>query len=296
MIRGCIEVAEATRVAGWIYAGSESLRDRLVLAFVGTRCAGAGKVDRFRKDLLDAGLGDGYCGFDFAVHLEPDETPGSLVVRLQNSDAALIQPASRVVGAEGAEAPRRTGHALHGASDTAPDLGAVPPEAVAWMRDRGLIAAQEHDFLRALHTIGAYERGLRDGGPGAGEAAAARPPEVVARDLFSLYVLGDVLVTRGEVGGIAELDAPASPLRASRIGIVALWAAGRGRVALDERSHFEREAAGGRIRAEPPPGAIDYSYGPDRLLVLHAGCSFAPRGPAPASGIVVFGASRAGRV
>ena len=97
MIRGAIEVATPTLVSGWIYCKVQALRDRLVLAFVDGRCVGTGKVEIFRKDLADAKLGDGYCGFHFPVALQEGEHPASIVIRLQESDAALVQARSRVV-------------------------------------------------------------------------------------------------------------------------------------------------------------------------------------------------------
>jgi hypothetical protein len=97
LIRGAIEVAHERLVSGWIYDSVEPLRNKLVLAFCGARCVGAGKVEIFRKDLLDAKLGDGYCGFHFPVALEKGEHPASIVIRLADSDAALLQPNSRVV-------------------------------------------------------------------------------------------------------------------------------------------------------------------------------------------------------
>lgn len=98
MIRGAIEVATPALVSGWIYCKAESLRDQLVLAFVSGRCVGTGKVEIFRKDLLDAKLGDGYCGFHFPIQLQDGESPGSIVVKLQNSDACLLQAKSKVSG------------------------------------------------------------------------------------------------------------------------------------------------------------------------------------------------------
>jgi hypothetical protein len=97
VIRGAIEVATPVLVSGWIFSKSGSLRDQLVLAFVGPRCVGTGKVEIFRKDLADAKLGDGYCGFHFPIALQDGEEPGSVVIRLQDSDAALIQTKSRVI-------------------------------------------------------------------------------------------------------------------------------------------------------------------------------------------------------
>ncbi len=89
-------MVQESLVAGWIYARVGTVRDQLVLAFSGPRCIGAGRVDIFRRDLLDADLGDGYCGFHFPIRLEPDEDLASVVVKLADSDAILVQPNSRV--------------------------------------------------------------------------------------------------------------------------------------------------------------------------------------------------------
>jgi hypothetical protein len=97
VIRGAIEVATPTLVSGWIYCKVASLRDQLVLAFVGPRCVGTGKVEIYRKDLHEARLGDGYCGYHFPIALQDGEQAASVVVRLQESDASLMQAKSRVV-------------------------------------------------------------------------------------------------------------------------------------------------------------------------------------------------------
>ena len=97
LIQGTIEMVLPNVIGGWIYAhAGEGLRNQLVLAFSGPRCIGQGRVEVFRRDLLDAGLGDGYCGFHFPITLEPGEHPASVVVRPANCDAALIQKGSRV--------------------------------------------------------------------------------------------------------------------------------------------------------------------------------------------------------
>ncbi len=96
MIRGAIESVQDKLVSGWIYAGPYKLRDQLVLAFSGSRCVGTGRVEIFRGDLSEAGLGDGYCGFHFPIALEHGEELASVVIRLADSDASLIQATSRV--------------------------------------------------------------------------------------------------------------------------------------------------------------------------------------------------------
>lgn len=279
MIRGAIEVAQHNRIAGWVYSSADTVRDKLILAFVGPRCVGSGKVERFRKDLLDAKLGDGYCGFEFAIKLNDGERLGAVVVRLQSSDAALIQRDSVLTG------PNDDGDA-----DAAPDMGAISPASVAWMQDRGWLEQQEYDFLKAVQNMGAYERGLRAPRRAGSDSTTAKPETVVA-DLLAVYCLGEVDVRQTKIASISDLAADGSPLHGPGASVVALWSPERGRISLDERSHAGAAAGRGQVMAKAPPGGIEYSFGPDRLLFLHRLCTFAPVGTAPASGIVVFSAT-----
>ncbi len=283
MIRGAIEVVETGRVSGWIFSSAESLRDKLIMAFVGTRCAGTGKVDRFRKDLLAAKLGDGYSGFDFPIKLLPGENTGSLVVRLQNSDAALLQTRSQVIGenAPGAD------------DDAEPDLGAVPPGSVSWMQDHGWLEQHEHDFLKAIHTAGAYERGLRSSRAStADQAAIFAKPEIVVRHTLGLYLLAHVDVTRSHVKAFGDIVPGPKTADHSGVSVVGLWSDEHTTISVAERSHIGPPSQRGRLLTELPAGGIDYQFGPDRVLFLHRACSFAPYGPASASGIVLFTATR----
>ena len=91
MIRGAIEVANATLVQGWLYCSFRSLGDETVLAFIGSRCIGAGKIELLREDLRAAGLGDGLAGFSFKVALPPATSAASIVVKLEGSDLLLMQ-------------------------------------------------------------------------------------------------------------------------------------------------------------------------------------------------------------
>ncbi len=278
VIRGSIEIARRAQVAGWIHADSGTVRDRLILAFAGTRCVGAGKVDRFRRDLLDAELGDGYCGFDFPIKLNDDEAVGSVIVRLQNSDAALIQRDTIVRGADD------RGETGQGKTD----LGAIPPQRVSWMQDRGWLEQQEYDFLRGVQTIGAYERGLRPARRGNAEMPHLLKPEEIANDLLSLYAMAEIDVTRTKLASISDLGHATSPLYAQGLSVMALWSAERCRIVLDERSHMQPGGAQGSVTLSPAPGAIEYCFGPDRVLFVHRQASFAPDGVAPSDGITVF--------
>ncbi len=279
MVRGAIEVAQHNRIAGWVYSSADTVRDKMILAFVGGRCVGSGKVERFRKDLLDAKLGDGYCGFEFPIKLNEGERLGAVVVRLQSSDAALIQRDSILSGPHDA-----------GEVDAAPDMGAISPASVAWMQDRGWLEQQEYDFLKAVQNLGAYERGLRAPRRAGSEAAATKPENVVA-DLLAVYCLGEVEVQQTKIASVSELAGDGSAFHLPGASVVALWSPERGRISLDERSHAGPVAGRGQVLAKAPEGGIEYSFGPDRLLFLHRMCSFAPVGTAPASGIIVFGAT-----
>jgi hypothetical protein len=286
VIRGSIEIVRRDHISGWIHAETGTLRDRLVLAFAGDRCVGAGKADRFRKDLLDAALGDGCCGFDFPIVLRDDDRLGSVTIRLQNSDAALIQRTTRLVGPDELMALR---------AETL-DLGGIAPGCIAWMQERGWLDQQEGDFLKAVQTIGAVERGLSWQRRVMAEHASAPAPERLARSLLSLYALSDVAVTATQIPHVSALAGEGSPLRAASVSVMALWSAEPCRVALEERSHIETPAGPhGGVTGRPAPGAIDYGFGADRMLFLHRLASFAPIGPAPPGGITVFtGVRRAG--
>jgi hypothetical protein len=276
MIRGSIEVARRTQVSGWIYAETGTVRDRLILAFAGDRCIGAGKVDRFRKDLLEAKLGDGYCGFEFPIKLNDDESLGAVIVKLQNSDVALIQRDTRLIGPSDA------------APATEQVLGAIPPARVAWMQDRGWLDQHEYDFLRALHTSGAYERGLRPARRANAEVAPALRPDHVAHELLSLYAMGDVDIHRRKVATLAEIAGQARP---NELSVMALWSGEVCRLAIEERSHTKPRASAPVLLAVPSASAVEYGFGPDRVLFLHRQAAIAPLGSVPADGLIVFTAT-----
>jgi len=280
VIRGSIEVAQRKRVAGWIFCSAASVRESEVLAFIGARCVGAGRVDRFRQDLYEAGLGDGYCGFDFPLNLADDDKLGGVVVRLAGSDASLIQAGTRLLGPQDDIE----------ASD-AIDLGALAPATVAWMHDRGMLEQHEYDFLRAVQALGAYERGLRPARRPGAEIQPPAKPEQVVQALLGLYAMTDVIVASQRAATLSDLAGADSPLRAGELSVAAIWSEERGRITLDERSHLGAPDGRGQVLAQPPLGGIDYNYGPDRLLFLHRECSFAPASHSPVSGLLVFTAS-----
>ncbi|ESQ88888.1 hypothetical protein ABAC460_13995 [Asticcacaulis sp. AC460] len=98
MIRGAIDSVHPDKIGGWIYSEIGSLRGKKVLAFVGGLCVGSGEIGLFRQDLADAGLDEGYVGFNFDITLPSRDKLSSVVVSLENSDLFLKQ-ADAVVGA-----------------------------------------------------------------------------------------------------------------------------------------------------------------------------------------------------
>ena len=280
MIRGSIEIVQRTQIAGWIYAETGSVRDRLILAFVGDRCVGAGKVECFRKDLFDAQLGDGYCGFDFFIKLDDEESTAAVTVKLQNSDAALIQRHARLVGQDELrnETPEH-------------DLGAIAPAMIPWMQDRGWLEQYEFDFLRAVQTLGAYERGLRPARRPNADLPPALKPDHVVQELLGLYCMASIDVTTRRVVSISDLALAGSPMHGDGVSLMALWSSDRCRIALDERSHVRGHGRMGEVMQVPAPGSIEYAFGPDRILFVHRHARFAPISVAPRDGVTVFTAT-----
>ncbi len=265
MIRGAIEQVTHNRVTGWIWSPDVDLAGRTVLAFLDMACIGAGKVDGFRGDLKAAGLGTGRAGFSFNLtYRNPADAP-RVVVKLEGSDAVLIQAGSRVAPPAGRQAG--------GAAAPARDLAALN-----WMRARGWIGQPDHDFLRFIRQVGAYGRTLAPG----------QEPGVIARHLLGLHRMRDAEVTREKVPTIRDLrhlavtrEAASGPGEA-----LALWSAARFSLPVVEGSH----AADQPVRPDEalPPG-IAYPLGPDRLLVLDARVALGPGAALPAEGVEAFG-------
>jgi hypothetical protein len=114
---------------------------------------------------------------------------------------------------------------------------------------------------------------------------------MIVRDLVSLFMLADVRVHRATMASVSDLAAQPARLGAGSAPVIAIWSQDRGHITLEERSHLGPRTRRAASVPEPPVAGIEYSFGPDRLLFLHWDCRFAPRGPAPACGIVVFTAA-----
>ncbi|WBV44756.1 hypothetical protein [Pseudoroseomonas cervicalis] len=272
MLRGAIESVIGNKISGWIYAPLENFRGSTVLAFVDDECVGGGTVELYRPDLAAAGLGDGYLGFSFWVTLRSRRDAGRIVIRLEGSDAVLLQRQSRVVdAAAAAEAGRGTG-----LSD--------PAALMRWLRARGWLSDADYDLARLMPQFGVYDRTLVELGRGPGHAPP-RLKEVVqtATDLLRLLTLQDGEVEQELVAGPEEL-AGLGALRGGENGLlVALWSRSPGLLDVIPGSHRGQEEEMGGVMT-----IADQAIGPDRLLFLDTRCRIGPNSQVPAEGIQAF--------
>jgi hypothetical protein len=180
MLRGAIDYSDGWRIGGWLYSAELPLRDRPVLAFVDGTCVGAGKIDVFRQDLADAGLGDGHSGFDFPITLAQIDDRTRAYIKLELSDLALLQRTAGIVDA----------------SSPAIEPHRYTPASIAWMRDRAWVDDAEARFFEELAVDGAHSHSLAGRGAQAPEAKRlfellGRSPVGVQESLIRLKNLSE---------------------------------------------------------------------------------------------------------
>lgn len=147
VIRGSIEIATTELIQGWIHVEQSVVRDRVVLAFCGEECVGSSTINLFRDDLASAGMGDGYLGFAISVALDEDRV-ASVVVRLDGSDAVLLQSGARVTNVN------RRDRKLTREAQLERMI------SLKWALKHARISQTDFDFQRMLWSLGVYERGL----------------------------------------------------------------------------------------------------------------------------------------
>lgn len=249
MLRGAIDYYDGLSVGGWLYAPDVPLRDRTVLAFVDAACVGAGKVDGFRQDLADAGLGDGYCGFNFVVSLAEPDDAARIHVKLEGSDFMLIQRGARVVDPKAQ--PASGAHA---------DRHDYSPESIAWMRDQNWLDQTGYDFLRHVSTVGLYDRTLRTVG------TEWLDPAAEAKRLFELYRQGPVRVQEALIQLRNLTQERERLVEGAAIPIVAIHA--------DDGAVRLLEGSRGDKRAADLSGATRHACRADRILLLDTRATF----------------------
>ncbi|KQT82834.1 hypothetical protein ASG48_15215 [Aurantimonas sp. Leaf443] len=224
-----------------------------MLAFYGEHCVGAGRVNTFRADLADAGMGDGHLGFAFPISV-PVSDVGSVVVKLEGSDAVLLQNGAMITTAG---APSRD----LSRSDVRERLASLK-----WALKHGRIAQGDFDFLRILWSSGVYERGLVRRNA-ADDGALVEKPQGVAAALLEAYLQTDVEVGVERVRNAAEFAAEMARLSCDHgsAPIVALHTDRRAILRVVEGSHI---GAGGPDGEARPTHFVDYALSPESLVVL----------------------------
>jgi hypothetical protein len=258
VLKGAIDHVKAGEIGGWIYSESKPLRDCKVLAFLNDACIGGGLVDMFREDLAEAGLGDGYVGFKFPVTLSSPADFPVVVVKLEGSDALIVQRSARLVDRESIVLP--TALTLRTAA------------SVEWMRVRGWLEQPEYDFLRLMQRFGVYDLNLRDGKPeDTRNGSGLRDPLEASKEMFDLLCTMDSNVTAETFfGPEVQLGELVKNYRRGAIEpIVSLWSPQAGVISVVEGSNQDADTAPSQNNAD---GAVDYKVGPDRLLFLDLRC------------------------
>jgi hypothetical protein len=252
MIRGAIEFCTSDQVGGWIYSEAGAIRGRTVLAFVDDVCIGAGHIDQFRQDLLDAGLGDGYLGFLFHISIPSSDDASRVYVKLEGSDFALLQAGSKL------------------SSPLSADTVVVPPSlrseaSLAWMQQRGWLTEFDFDLLKNLHLFGVYDVPLRVAAtPDNRNGTSSISPEIVAANALQLLCLEDVSLEETTVSANELKDLHSRNYSSPHHAVVALWSPQRTKILVVEGSHKDFP----QDENYSLKGAMHYVTAPDRLLFL----------------------------
>jgi hypothetical protein len=274
MIKGSIEDVSPQAVSGWIYSSATPLRDTTVLAFSGGDCIGTGKVGRFRQDLADAGLDDGHLGFSFPINLPDGADVASVVVRLDGSEAVLLQPRSRVTGPETAS------------RDQEPSVEETL-RRIRWLRRRNCLGGSEYNFLRGLTRFGVYEFSLETDTDAPGQQSAEEGAAAQAKKLLELTELNEVTLRLDRAAGA---DAMLQALRSvtdqeGSLNHVVIWSALPTRIGVVEGGHLSGSAD------MDVAGAVDYHLDPSIALVVHTRCAVVPRPGANYQAVLVMSAT-----
>lgn len=258
MFRGNIDFASRTRIEGWVYCSRWSLVGARVHAFIDDECVGSGIVELFRRDLVEAGVGDGMGGFNFAISLDEDQDPRRLHIRVEDGNAIVRQPGSQLCSDRGDVGVRNR----------------LSPTRLDWMLERGWMSPGQHRVLSALGEFGVARERL---GPITGEdpAMAARSALEGSRDTFELLFLSGVSMTIRPDLTQADLGKECRALRRAFPDgppVIAICAPAASSLMIVEASHLQ----------DPPMrsgGGVEYEFGPDQLLWLNLECAIhAPTG------------------
>ena len=254
MIRGSIEGITQELIHGWIYTEDDKVREKLLLAFWGDKCVGSGKVSVYRSDLADAGLGDGHLGFSFPITVEP-EAIGSVVIRIDGSDAVLLQAGASVDNGNFA------------AKQLSQSAVTRELSALKWALKHCRISQADFDYLRILWSFGVYERSLLRRNEH-GETTMANTPISVASSLLESYLGLDAEIETAIGINPANFkshlaDIGTNPKLAP---VVALTSKARAVVQILEGSHVSGSATSVAGRGATP--AVQYIVSPENLVII----------------------------
>lgn len=259
ILKGAIDSIHPQKIGGWIYSDVKSVRGTEVQAFVGDNCVGAGRVEFFRQDLSDAGLGDGYLGFSFPVSLKEAADCGRITVKISESDFLLLPAQAEV------QTPNR--FSAYGAQP-------YTDSSVEFMRKKGWLTSSELSFLKFSRDLGVFDISLvrpkSERGGGTGDFFQ---PIDLAMQYLSLVSLTEAYVQEIELRAPSAEDVIASVEgTVSRPSpFVGLLASNPCHLEVIEGSHKDE------IKSSSLIGSVQHVLGPDRLVFINLLCSFATK-------------------
>lgn len=252
MIRGAIEVVTTEVIQGWIYAEGMSTQGRNILAFLNGECIGASTVGLFRQDLATAGLGDGYLGFAIAVSVPEGSLP-SVVVKLEDSDALLIQTNTKITSMA--------------APLAAFDRAAVAEKMLSlkWALKHARLAQSDYDFLRMLTNLGSYERMLVRRSAD-GEQLITDSASTVAGELLESCAGRELGLSEVSVSTLKDLNMRIKHVANNAIFLptVAVYANKKAVIRVVDGSHIAENQEGGRAQV------TEYVLTPENVIILDA--------------------------
>ncbi len=270
ILKGAIDSIHPQKIGGWIYSDVKSVRGTEVQAFVGDICVGAGRVDLFRQDLSDAGLGDGYLGFSFPVSLRDTSDCGRITVKISESDFLLLPAQAQV------RAPNRLSA-----------YGALPytESSVEYMRKKGWLTSAELSFLKFSRDLGVFDVSLvrPKSERGAGIGDLLQPIDVAVQHL-SLVSLTEAYVQEIELRAPSAEDiiTAVEKTLSKPCPLVGLLANNPCHLELVEGSQKDENKPASLI------GSVQHVLGPDRLIFVNLLCQFATRFEGKETSLKVF--------
>lgn len=158
-LRGNVDLASPTQIAGWVMHRADPQHRAGVELRVESRIVAAAKADRFRSDLLAAGIGDGRYGFEIAVPpgLTAQDWAALRVVEVSTGREFSVLPPREMLAEEAVTAMQ---------ADPPADPYASLLEALldrdfyaAQFPDSGLVPPKPDDFLAHYRKTG-WKAGL----------------------------------------------------------------------------------------------------------------------------------------